>query len=430
MDKKRLVFQCPILTQSGYGARARDIAKCLLNLDNYHLYFIPTNWGSTPWTGLDENSDFGKEVKKRIITKVDFQPDVFIQHTIPSEYHNPGKYNIGITAGIETNLAPASWIEGCNKMDMVIGSSNHSINILKHSSYQKTHKHTGAIEGFIKLNTEVELEVLHEGIDVELYKSVVTSEDSISEYLNNIDETFCYLFVGHWLNGNPLHDRKDIHGLIRVFVDTFRKTPSDKQPALILKTSRGPYSQTDLEETRKRIREALSGEDMKDIPSVYLLYGDLTDTEMISLYKHPKIRSMVSFTKGEGYGRPLAEFALTGKPVVSTAWSGHVDFLDPNHSVLLPGKLQDIDPSVYNDWFIKGAKWFYPDYTAASDTLRDIYKHYKKHIDRSKPQRSIIKNQFSLEKMESRLEEILDKVPNSKEKVSVNTFRPNLPDFK
>jgi hypothetical protein len=38
---------------------------------------------------------------------------------------------------------------------------------------------------------------------------------------------------------------------------------------------------------------------------------------------------MVSLTKGEGFGRPLLEFSLTNKPIITTNWSGHTDYPQP-----------------------------------------------------------------------------------------------------
>ena len=55
----------------------------------------------------------------------------------------------------------------------------------------------------------------------------------------------------------------------------------------------------------------------KNIPSIYILHGDLSDEEMNSLYNHHKVKAMVSLTKGEGFGRPLLEFSVVGKPIVA-----------------------------------------------------------------------------------------------------------------
>ena len=56
---------------------------------------------------------------------------------------------------------------------------------------------------------------------------------------------------------------------------------------------------------------------------MYILHGEFTDSEMNSLYNHPKIKCMVSTTHGEGYGRPLQEATMTGLPVLASEveWS-------------------------------------------------------------------------------------------------------------
>ena len=90
------------------------------------------------------------------------------------------------------------------------------------------------------------------------------------------------------------------------------------------------------------------------LPNVYLLHGEISDKQMNYLYNHPKVKSMVSFTKGEGYGRPLLEFSTTGKPVIATGWSGHTDFLDGEYSVLLRGRLDKVhNDSVPKDYLKK-----------------------------------------------------------------------------
>ena len=134
-------------------------------------------------------------------------------------------------------------------------------------------------------------------------------------------------------------------------------------------------------------------------PDIYLLHGDLTDSEMNSLYNHPKIKAMVSFTKGEGYGRPLLEFSNTGKPVLASNWSGHIDFLNKDYCVLLPGKLTDVHSSAVNSFIIKGSKWFTVDYNYAAQVIQDVIKNYKQYLSKSRKQRQYVKDNFSLKYM-------------------------------
>ena len=145
------------------------------------------------------------------------------------------------------------------------------------------------------------------------------------------------------------------HDLFKTFAETFKdKTDC---PALILKTSSAVFSVIERESFRKKIKNILIG--INNPPPIYLLFGDLTNKEMNDLYNHPKIKSMVSITKGEGFGRPLLEFTMTGKPVIASNWSGHKDFLSMESSVMIGGSLTEVDDSAVDNFILKGSKWIY-----------------------------------------------------------------------
>ena len=129
---------------------------------------------------------------------------------------------------------------------------------------------------------------------------------------------------------------------------------------------------------------------------------------MNELYNHPKIKAMLSYTKGEGFGRPLLEFCLSKKPVIASGWSGQLDFLNPNFTTLLPGKLENVHPSAANKWLLKEFQWFSVDEKRASKTLRDVYQKYKKFNVPSKQQGHYVKTNFSFEKMKELVGKVLD----------------------
>jgi glycosyltransferase involved in cell wall biosynthesis len=167
----------------------------------------------------------------------------------------------------------------------------------------------------------------------------------------------------------------------------------------------------EMVEKINKIRAAVGKDD--ELPNVYLLHGELTDEEINELYNHPKVKAHVSFTKGEGYGRPLLEASVSQKPVIAPNWSGHIDFLDPEMSVLLPGEVRQIHPSaVVQNMLLAESGWFTVDYKKASETLEDVYKNYKKYVDGAKRQAYRSRTEFSLEKMAEKLNSIIDeKVP-------------------
>jgi glycosyltransferase involved in cell wall biosynthesis len=356
------------------------------------------------------------------------QPDVWIQVTVPNEFQQVGKYNIGITAGIETTICAPQWIDGINRMDITLVSSEHAKRVFETSSFEEKNNQTGQLTRQIKLEKPVE--VLFEGANTDIYKKLDTVEGEVVESINDlVKEEFNFLFVGHWLQGEVGQDRKDVGMLIKTFLETFKGKKS--RPGLILKTSAGNYSIMDRDSILDKIRqieEAVGG----DLPSIYLLHGELSDEEVNILYNHPKVKASVSFTKGEGYGRPLLEASIAGKPVIASGWSGHTDFLDAEMSILLPGEVTQLHPSaVVKDMLIPESGWFTVDYKKAADTLEDVYKNYKKYTDGAKRQSYRSRTEFSLEKMGNKLLDLLEtKVPKQVEFKLPQLKKIELPKFK
>jgi len=317
----------------------------------------------------------------------------------------PGKFNIGITAGVETTLCPAHFIEGCNRMDLVITTSKHSRDTIVNTVFDRINNNTNKKEGTLSCTTPVE--ILFEGLDLDTYIKTDKLDKSIVDELSTIKESFCYLFVGHWIKGSMGQDRKDVGMMIKTFCETFKNVSQRNKPALVLKTSGAQFCIMDRDECLNKIHSILQPYGDK-APNVYLLHGDLSDDEMNSLYNHPKMKTMISFTKGEGFGRPLMEFGITGKPIIASNWSGHLDFLHPDHCTLLPGQLTQVHPSAADEFLLKESQWFTVNYQYASDVLKDINKNYKSYLEKSRKQPQYIKTTFSMDKMTEKFSEILD----------------------
>jgi glycosyltransferase involved in cell wall biosynthesis len=408
--KPLIVISCPADTYSGYGARSRDIVLPLIKSEKYDVKVLPQRWGNTPWGFLQDNNPDHKLIKDSFLlnNQLPKQPDVWIQITVPNEFQPIGKYNIGITAGIETTICAPQWIEGINRMDLTLVSSEHAKRVFENSVFEEKNNQTGQLVRQIK--AEKPIEVLFEGVNTNIYQLVNFFESEIGDVLDDVKEDFAFLFVGHWLQGDLGQDRKDIGMLIKTFLETFKNKKI--RPALILKTSSATPSVMDREGVLDKIRaieESVEG----DLPSIYLLHGELSDEEMNELYNHPKVKAHVSFTKGEGYGRPLLEASISQKPVIAPNWSGHIDFLDSELSILLPGQVTQIHPSaVVKDMLIPESGWFTVDYKKASEILEDVYKNSKKYVDGAKKQSYRSRTEFSLDKMGEKLLSILDvKVP-------------------
>jgi len=395
MMKPVLLFRGPVKTRSGYGSHSRDLLQSLYEMNLFDIKIDSCPWGSTPSTALNEDNEFHKWINNNIVTHVDSNPDVYVQVTVPNEFQRMGRFNIGITAGIETTVAPKEWVDGCNKMDLVITTSKFSKDVLLSTVYNENDKTTGKLVSQHRIVKPIE--VLFEGADTSIYNNKFNG-------LNfDIKEDFAYLFVGHWLKGDLGQDRKNVGMLIKCFCESF-KDEIDK-PALVLKTSSATFSVKEREIFRKKIENHVSG--YENPPSIYLLFGELTDKEMNELYNYPKIKSMVSITKGEGFGRPLLEFTMTGKPIIASNWSGHKDFLPMDKSVMIGGTLTDVHDSAIDSFIIKGSKWFTANYNEVIQVLKLVKNDYNNFLNRSEKLREENVNNFSLEKMKIKFENIL-----------------------
>ena len=398
--KPLCVVSCPIDTFSGYGARSRDFVRALIQSkgEEWDIKIMPQRWGECPWNFLSQDDP----LKQRFIPGIDQNnpPDIWMQITIPSEFTPIGKFNIGISAGIESTVYPGEFIEGNNRMNLNLVSSEHSKKIALSTQFTKKDKNGNESQ----LRTIKPVEVLFEGLDLNKYYK----KPQNSGLLNNIKEDFCFLYTGHWLPGSFGEDRKNTGLMIKTFLETF-KGLGKKKPALILKTNLVNYSIIDREEILKRInniKSQISG----NLPNIYLLHGEMTDDEMNQLNNDNKVKAFVSFTKGEGYGRPLAESTITGKPMIVSNWSGHVDFLHPDYNVLVGGDLKNVHPSAANKWLLKESQWFNINKEVAGKAMKDVFKHYKKYLERSRKQTQYLKDNWSFDKMVERIDKLMPKV--------------------
>jgi hypothetical protein len=355
--KPLCIVSCPIDTFSGYGARSRDFVKALIEVKGkkWEIKISPQKWGDCPWNYLSQDDPLRERFVSPTLKR---RPDVWIQITVPNEFQPIGTaFNVGISAGIETTIYPAEFLEGMNKMDLNLVSSEHSKNVALNSGFEKRNQQTNQVERVIKLE-------------------------------------------------KPCEERK---------------------PALILKTNEVNYSILDREAILKKINNLRKEYGTPSSPSIYLLHGEMTDEEMNQLNNEPKVKSFISFTKGEGFGRPLLEASITGKPIITTNWSGHIDFINPRYNILIGGELKNVHSSSANQFLLKESQWFNINTKTASKAMKDLFKHYKKYIAGSRKQTQYIKDNFSFEKM---VEKLKGYMPELKPTTPTTDVPLNLPKLK
>jgi glycosyltransferase involved in cell wall biosynthesis len=386
---KKVVVRGPVLTQSGYGVHCRQVASWITSKSDVDVKFQALPWGDTPWI-LNKNAHEGlidKIVKNTVDISVPFDKkfDLSLQLQLPNEWDpSIAKYNVGLTAGVETDFCNPDWVKACNKMDMIIVPSKHAESSLRRS---------GDITTAIK--------IVPESFCNEILEDLSNEVDKLPKFSTN----FNFLIFGQITGDNPLNDRKNIFFTIKWLCESFK---DDKDVGIVIKTNVGRNTQIDRRRT-KQMMEALIKECRKgEFPRIHLLHGDIPDKQVAALYKHEQIKALVSLTRGEGYGLPILEAAASGLPVIVTGWSGHTDFLNHGKYINISYNLKPVHNSrIDNKIFMPGAKWAE---AIEEDFKKKIIKFKNNH---SMPKKwaddlsKIIKNEYSLNSVFSKYDEAL-----------------------
>jgi len=306
--KKKVLLKGPLLTRSGYGEQARFALRSLRSREDLFEVFIqPLQWGKTSWSSeMDEERVWIDQTIEKTIGYIQQggQFDVSLQVTIPNEFKKMAPVNIGYTAGIETTKVSHQWIQKTNEIDKTIVVSGHSKQIFEMTEYQAVNQQTGE-EITLQTNTPIEA-----------VGYPVKSFDNLPDLNLSLSTAFNFLTVAQF---GP---RKNLLNTIKWFVEEFR----NEDVGLVVKSNIAKNCLMD----RNRIYKDLAGflrQQGERQCKVFLLHGDMTDAEMHSLYADPQINAFVSLPHGEGFGLPLFEAAYSGLPVVTTGWSGQLDFL-------------------------------------------------------------------------------------------------------
>jgi glycosyltransferase involved in cell wall biosynthesis len=425
MSKLTCVIASPVETFSGYGTMARNFAKALFRVkgEEWDIKFLSLKWGDTPFGALDEAVPEEKRIKDSIIAdgQLRFKPDVWIQISVSNEFVPVGTVNIGYSCLVETSLLPAEMLEGLNRMNFNMVSAEHAKTIAVNSVWEKRNEANNTVE---QLSLKKPVETLFIGLDTAKFKK----PEKVSFDLSQVEESFCFLSVCHLLPGTEhLEDRKMVGRLIKTFLETFKDKKN--KPALILKSSTGRYSYVDEERTINIIDKIRKTVSSKDLPNIYLIHGELTEQELCELYCHEKVKAF-ALAGNEGFGLPYIEFsAVSGKPIITSPWSGHIDFLNKEYNVFVNGSVEQIHGSTVNQFLIAQSAWFKPNEKDLSKKLEDVYKNYKNCVDNGKRQGYISKTEFNLDKMADKLKEVLDKhMPTISKPVPLNL--PKLANIK
>jgi hypothetical protein len=336
---KTIVFSAPLISQSGYGVHSRSVAKWLLNKEQEgkcKVIFQIVPWGDVSWA---INPDYYNGLIGQIMQRsAPFNPpcDISIQLKLPNEFDiKMGRFNIGITAAVETDRCNPAWIPSCNQMNMMVVPSKHVETTLRSSG-----------------NLTVPTFVVPEA-----YPECFTTSTPVELPSLQLENEHNFLIFGQLTGQNPENDRKNIFYTIKWICESFK----DENVGIVIKTNMCRNTKIDKQITTQVFSQLLKEVRKGKTPNIHLIHGDMSDVEIYSLLKHPKISALVSLTRGEGFGLPLLEAASLNLPIIATNWSAHLEFLNHGRFIPVEYTLTNIHESrVDNKIFMKGTKWASP----------------------------------------------------------------------
>ena len=382
--RKNVIIRGPLLSISGYGTHSRQIYRWLESLGvNISAHITP--WGATPWYINPEKLD---GLVGKIMSNSNFNsatlPDASFQVQLPNEWDpRIAKFNVGVTAAVETDKCNPDWITACNSMDKVVVPSNHTKQVLENSG-----------------NVTTEILVIPESFyDCMLDNS---NEKVIDLKLNT---EFNFLIFGQLTGTNPFSDRKNTFFALKWLCEEFSK---DKDVGIVIKTNSGTNTTLDRKVTSKVIDQILLEVRPGPFPRVYVVHGALEPEEIQSIYQNKNVKGLVSATRGEGYGLPMLEAAACGLPVLATNWSGHLDFLNNGKFISFDYSLEPVHESrIDNSIFVKDTKWAEVKEEDFKRKVRKFYKASQKPQDWADSLQPLIREKYSQEAVSNIYTELL-----------------------
>jgi len=370
--KKKVLLKAPILTQSGYGEHSRFIFRVLKQQEElFDIYVEPLEWGKTGWIWEDSEERIqidhciGK-FYQLVQQKAQNTFDICVNVDLPTAWKRVAPVMIGVTAGIEADAVSPAWLgPSFSEVDKILVPSFFS----KQGFLNSIDKYKNLFDQSSKNNLSRLRNQLEDKISVVSYP---VKDYKIVDLNLSFETNFNFLLVAQW---GP---RKNIVKTVSQFYSQFKNNPD---VGLVIKTNLTRNSKPDSVFVVNKLKKIK--EDFKDSKcKVYLLHGELTNDEIHSLYNHPKIKAMINFGHGEGFGLPLFEAAYCGLPIISHDFGGQKDFLyAPKNDKKRPhfskihykmGKISQ--DSVWSGVLEEDAEWAFPDMPSCGLAMAEALK--------------------------------------------------------
>jgi glycosyltransferase involved in cell wall biosynthesis len=211
------------------------------------------------------------------------------------------------------------------------------------------------LDGVTCLSSHVEKVLLDNGVHIPM----ATSGAGVDHWERIVPSTG-YSVTGRafrFLHVSSCFPRKGIDTLLDAYGKAF--TNAD-DVSLIVKTFTNPHNEIHSLLAERRSHTS-------SYPDVVVIEGDLSESDLKALYQ--QCHALVAPSRAEGFGLPIAEAMLTGLPVITTAWSGQLDFCTEQTSWLVDYSFQPAQ----THFEVFDSVWADPDVGSLTKALSTVF---------------------------------------------------------
>lgn len=313
--------------------------------------------------------------------------DTVLIHTVPEYYpqwvgreKGKGHRVFGYTVW-ELDQLPGHWLEILNRLDGVLVPCRWNLEVFRRSGVTVPIHVVPHLSQFEDLSDTTDADRL-------------ALEARIGRELGQSDR-FIFYTIGFWSH------RKAPYLALEAYWQAF---DANDPVLMIVKTSdkditrwhrtwrncfrrRNPSPRLNMEEIASRFPN----------PAPVALVEDesLTDSEMLAL--HQAGDCFVSLARAEGWGLGAFEAARMGKPVVSTGYGGHLDFLDPELARLVEYSMVPVHEPTWSANYKPTDRWAAPSVAQAAQYMRAVFEDQASAQDRARRLSDRIQREFSKE---------------------------------
>lgn len=336
---------------SGYGLSAAAYIRGLLDAG------IPVTWhpkvldcaGYRPATGVEEARALlslgpGMDALSRLF-HAPIEYDTVVVHTTPEHWPQaiePGKKMVGYTVW-ETDRLPLHWPGLLTGYDVILTPSRFSRDLFAPCA-----------------NAPVSV-VPH------LPRSgwPDAGPDRLAGFRRRFgieNDRFLFYTINQWI------PRKALWLALHAYLLAFE---ASDRTALLVKTNMwGDVHGKGMSPSRMVFDRIMSN--YPDPAKVVFVPEDISDDDIGLL--HLAGDAYLSLTRGEGFGMGAFDAATAGTPVITTAWSGHLDFLSGENACLVDYELRPVKEGMGNHVPIE-QYWAHADLDSAIDWMQHLYAH-------------------------------------------------------